>query len=476
LLFNSGEFFVLLGTALLLYAVLGRRGQNRMLLVASWVFYAWWDWRFLALLWLSTVVDFAAGQRIEAARARDDAGAARRWLGASLTVNLGALGFFKYWNFFADSAARVLEAFGLHASPLTLDVILPVGISFYTFQTLSYTVDVYRGTVRAERDPLDFALFVAFFPQLMAGPIERASQLLPQLKAPRRVYATDWGEGGWLVFWGLFKKVFIADNLAPYTWWGYHAATDLTTADVWLVQFAFVIQLYCDFSGYSDMARGMARLFGVSIENNFHLPYFSSSPTDLWRRWHRTLAFWFRDYVYGPITRAWPGTVGRGAAALATMGLVGLWHGAAWHYVIWGLLWGLMIILHRTTRGPLDRAFSARPRLAACQAPLGAAFVFYLWLAIGFLFFAPDLARAGHLLRLSHDGWEAHDRTLRDAVTVAWYSAPLVVMQIAQLRTGELDLVPRLPAAARFAICATLAVLLLVMGAESDQEFFYFAF
>jgi D-alanyl-lipoteichoic acid acyltransferase DltB (MBOAT superfamily) len=475
LLFNSGEFFVLLGTALLLYGVLGRRGQNRMLLVASWVFYAWWDPRFLSLLWLSTAVDFVAARRIEGARARDDTGAARRWLGASLAVNLGALGFFKYWNFFADNFARVLETFGLHASPLTLDVILPVGISFYTFQTLAYTVDVYRGTVRAERDPLDFALFVAFFPQLMAGPIERASQLLPQLKAPRRVTAIDWGEGGWLVFWGLFKKVFIADNLAPYSWWGYHVAGDLTTADAWVIQIAFAVQFYCDFSGYSDMARGIARLFGVSIENNFHLPYFSSSPTDLWRRWHRTLAFWFRDYVYGPISRAWPGTLGRGAAALATMSLVGLWHGAAWGYVLWGTLWGLLLVLHRTTREPLGRAFASRG-LSRWQVLAGTLLTFYLWLATGSLFVAPDLGRALHHTRLLHDGWESHARTLRDAATVAWYSAPLLIMQIAQLRTGEIDLVPRLPAVARFAICLALTLLLLLMGAESDEEFFYFAF
>jgi len=476
LLFNSGEFFVLLGATLLLYPLLARRGQNRMLLVASWVFYAWWDWRFLGLLWLSTIVDFLAARGIEAARARGDAAAPRRWLAASLATNLGALGFFKYWNFFAESTARVLEALGLHASPLTLHVILPAGISFYTFQTLAYTIDVWRGRVRAERDPLDFALFVAFFPQLMAGPIERARRLLPQIRRPRTVTAEDWRVGGWLLFWGLFKKVFIADNLAPLTGWAFHVAEAPSAAQLASVYFGFAIQFYCDFSGYSDMARGIARLFGIQIANNFRLPYFSPNPMALWQRWHRTLAFWFRDYVYGPLSRALGAGPGRAAAALATMGLVGLWHGAAFTFVLWGLAWGVVLVVHRLVRGPIARFVQGRPWARPWRTMLGTLLTFYLWLTLGTFFVAPDAGIAARFLWRFHTGFDSSPGALRDFATVLYYSAPLVAMQIAQLRAGKIDLVPDWPAPVRFAVYAGLTLLLVVMGAEADQEFFYFAF
>lgn len=325
MLFNSGIFLGFFLGVYLLYLVSSHRLQNRLLLVASYVFYGYWDYRFLGLILVSTAIDYVAAQRIHSARQRSgsDGPNPTRWLWLSIVGNLGILGFFKYFGFFADGFSELGALMGWDVPAFTLQVVLPVGISFYTFQSLGYTLDVYRRRIEPTRDLFDFALFVAFFPQLMAGPIERAKKLIPQLQQRREIRPEYLQLGAWLIFWGLFKKVFIADNLAPYTFWGSTPGELATGLDTYLWSVAFTIRFYCDFSGYSDMARGLALLLGVHLSVNFHLPYFASNPAELWSRWHMTLTRWFRDNVYGPLR-----SIPRALAVVLTMTLVGLWHGA----------------------------------------------------------------------------------------------------------------------------------------------------
>ena len=297
-----------------------------MLLVASYAFYGAWDWRFLGLIVLSTVVDYVVGMSLAAT---GDPRRRQFLVTASIVANLGILGLFKYAGFFAKSLVGLGASLGVEIPAFALDVVLPVGISFYTFQTLSYTIDIYRGTLKPTRRFLDFALFVAFFPQLVAGPIERASRLLPQVLQPRHVTWEKFGSGSWLILWGLFKKVVIADNLAFLVNAVYATDASPTGWQVVAGTVAFAWQIYCDFSGYSDIARGLARLMGFELMVNFNLPYAARSPADFWRRWHISLSTWLRDYLYIPLGGNQGGALRTYRNLGLTMLLGGLWHGAA---------------------------------------------------------------------------------------------------------------------------------------------------
>ncbi|HLA67981.1 MAG TPA: MBOAT family protein [Acidimicrobiia bacterium] len=344
--FNSFQFFVFLPVVLGTYWLLRRRHhQNLLLLVASYVFYGWWDYRFLSLLAISTVADFTIGQamnRTESDRIR------RRWLFASLGVNLGILGFFKYFNFFVDSAVSVLNSLGLSAHAPTLSIVLPVGISFYSFQTLSYAFDVYRRRLPAERNIITFGLYVAFFPQLVAGPIERAQRLLPQFQAERhRPSPMEVWSGSWLILIGLFKKIVLADGLAMVVQDRFTDPTGHGALSLLLGVYAFSIQIYGDFSGYSSIARGTSRLFGIELMRNFEQPYLSTNITQFWRTWHISLSTWLMDYLYIPLGGSQRGRRRTYINLMLTMLLGGLWHGAAWTFVVWGGLHGLYLATHR---------------------------------------------------------------------------------------------------------------------------------
>lgn len=344
MLFNSPTFIVFLFVVFCLYWAIGRRRpQNVLLLVASYIFYGAWSWKFLLLLMASTLVDYGVGRLVAATQ---DVKRRRALLIASVAVNLGFLGFFKYYGFFVSEAVQLLNAIGFQAHVRTLEIVLPVGISFYTFQSLSYVVDVYRGKIAAERSVLDYALYVAFFPQLVAGPIERATHLLPQFKRERTFAGTAFESGLQLIVWGLFKKVVIADNLAPYVNAVYqdpaaYSGTTLLTATAF-----FAFQIYCDFSGYSDTARGTARTLGFELIRNFDFPYFSRNPVEFWRRWHISLSQWFQDYLYFPLAMRYMrqgGWASKYKAHIISMGLIGLWHGANWTFLVFGLYWGVVI-------------------------------------------------------------------------------------------------------------------------------------
>lgn len=336
MLFNSLEFLLFLPATFLLFWFVCNQSlklQNALLIGASYLFYGWWDWRFLGLIVLSSILDYSLARQIETVSKPSHK---KQLLWISVLVNLGILGFFKYFNFFVDSAQGLLGAFGMEPDFITLNVLLPVGISFYTFQTLSYTIDVYRGEIKSEKDLLSFFAYVAFFPQLVAGPIERAKNFLPQFgkqKTFKYEYAVD---GCRQMLWGFFKKVVIADSCAPYVnlIFSDPGAYDGPTLLLGAVLFAF--QIYGDFSGYTDIALGTARLFGFDLMRNFAYPYFSRDIAEFWRRWHISLSSWFKDYLYFPLggSRGSKGITIRNVFAIFLVS--GFWHGANWTFVIWG--------------------------------------------------------------------------------------------------------------------------------------------
>lgn len=315
--------------------------QNLLLLGASYFFYACWDWRFMFLLMFSTGLDYFTGLKMSQA---STPGRRKYWFILSVAVNLGFLGVFKYYNFFAQSFAETLADFGMQVNPWTLKVILPVGISFYTFHGLSYVIDIYKNKIKPEQNFIDYALFVSFFPLLVAGPIERATHLLPQVKKPRSFDYHKAADGLRQILWGLFKKAVIADQCAAF------ANTIFAHSDVYpgstlvLGAIFFAFQIYGDFSGYSDMALGIARLFGFDLLRNFAFPYFSRDIAEFWRRWHISLSSWFRDYLYIPLGGSKTGTWQKVRNTFIIFIVSGFWHGANWTFIIWGFLNALFIM------------------------------------------------------------------------------------------------------------------------------------
>jgi len=338
MLFNSIEFVIFLPIVFMLYWFVANRsvqGRNLLVIAASYVFYGWWDWRFLSLIILSSVVDFAVGRQLgstENERQR------RSLLTISVLLNLGLLGFFKYYNFFVESFIDAFATLGVTLQASSLNIILPVGISFYTFQTLSYTIDVYRKKLEPTQDPLAFFAFVSFFPQLVAGPIERATNLLPQFYSLKKFDIEEAKDGTRQALWGLFKKVVIADNcaLAANDIFANYDSLPASTLVLGAVFFAF--QIYGDFSGYSDIAIGVARIFGFKLMRNFAYPYFSRDIGEFWRRWHISLSTWFRDYLYIPLGGNRGSKWKQFRNVIAIFVVSGFWHGANWTFIVWGAL------------------------------------------------------------------------------------------------------------------------------------------
>lgn len=357
MLFNSLNFCLFLPIVFFLYWFVFHknfRQQNMLLLISSYFFYACWDYRFLFLLMFSTLLDYFSGLKMDAASSKTNK---RIWFWLSVIINLGFLGVFKYYNFFADSLQNFFALIGIHVSLWTLQVILPVGISFYTFHGLSYVIDIYNGKIKAERNFVDYAVFVSFFPLLVAGPIERATHLLPQIQRERRFDLSKAVDGLRQILWGLFKKIVIADSCAQYANMIFNNAGSYSGATLVLGALFFTFQIYCDFSGYSDIALGTARLFGVELLRNFAFPYFSRDIAEFWRRWHISLSTWFRDYLYIPLGGSKGGTWMKVRNTFIIFIVSGFWHGANWTFIIWGFLNALYImpsILLSTNRNNLD--------------------------------------------------------------------------------------------------------------------------
>ena len=356
MLFNSLSFAIFLPIVFVLYWVFGksRKSQNLLLLIASFYFYGCWDWRFLFLLAFSIFLDYFTGIQIE--KSTSDL-RRKMWLWISIGVNLGFLGFFKYYNFFAESFVDLLATFGLYTDPWILKIILPVGISFYTFHGLSYVIDIYKKRISAERNLVDYSLFVSFFPLLVAGPIERATHLLPQIKC-NRLFKYDQAVNGLRqILWGLFKKMVIADNCAHFVNIIFDGSGDYSGSTLLLGGVLFAFQIYGDFSGYSDIAIGTAKLFGINLLKNFDYPYFSRDIAEFWRRWHISLSSWFKDYLYIPLGGSKGGNWMRIRNTFIIFIVSGFWHGANWTFIFWGFLNALFIlpsIIFKTNRNNLN--------------------------------------------------------------------------------------------------------------------------
>lgn len=357
MLFNSINFAIFLPIVFVLYWFITNKNlklQNILLLVSSYFFYACWDWRFLFLLLFSTFLDYYTGIKMSDAQHQNSK---KFWFWLSISVNLGFLGIFKYYNFFAASFAEAISHLGLTVNPWTLKIILPVGISFYTFHGLSYVIDIYKDRIKPERNIVDYSLFVSFFPLLVAGPIERATHLLPQLKVKRNFDYTKAIDGLRQILWGLFKKVVIADQCAKYANTIFNNSDDYSGSTLVLGAIFFTFQIYGDFSGYSDIALGTARLFGIELLRNFAFPYFSRDIAEFWRRWHISLSTWFRDYLYIPLGGSKGGMWMKIRNTFIIFLVSGFWHGANWTFIIWGLLNALYImpsIVFSTNRNNLD--------------------------------------------------------------------------------------------------------------------------
>jgi alginate O-acetyltransferase complex protein AlgI len=363
MLFNSFNFALFLPIVFILYWFVTNRNlklQNALLLLSSYFFYACWDWRFLFLLMFSTLLDYFTGIKMyESGTLKIK----KFWFWLSISINLGFLGLFKYFNFFADSFANAVSNVGFQVHPWTLSVILPVGISFYTFHGLSYVIDIYKDRIKPERNFIDYSVFVSFFPLLVAGPIERATHLLPQIQRKRTFDYAQAMDGLKQILWGLFKKMVIADNCAKYANDIFNHSGDFSGSMLVLGAVFFTFQIYGDFSGYSDIALGTARLFGIELLKNFNFPYFSRDIAEFWRRWHISLSTWFRDYLYIPLGGSKGGTLVKVRNTFIIFLVSGFWHGANWTFIAWGFLNALYImpsILFATNRNNMDTVAAGR--------------------------------------------------------------------------------------------------------------------
>ncbi len=400
MLFNSFIFLLFLALVWLVDRVLPGRWRTHFLLVASYAFYGYWHWGFCSLLAVSTVVDFFVGQRLGAPEV--SLSRRRYLLALSVCVNLGILGLFKYFDFFASSLETMLGTFGLEADLFHLHVLLPVGISFYTFQTMSYTIDIFRGAMQPTRSFASFALYVAFFPQLVAGPIERARRLLPQLEHRGYATRTQLQSGLALITIGMFRKVVIGDLCGRYADHMFAGPEYYASLELLVGLCLFSLQIYNDFAGYSSIARGSARLLGVELMENFRQPYFATSITDFWRRWHISLSTWLRDYLYISLGGNRRGRRRTYANLMITMLLGGLWHGASWTFVVWGGLHGLYLAVHKFWEWGRDDRLKAPQRIVGTVVGWGAtqALVLLAWL----FFRAADFGTASYVLNKMAEG------------------------------------------------------------------------
>lgn len=482
MLFNSLPFLIFFPCVLALYYALPFRFRKYMLLAASYYFYMCWKPEFIVLILFSTLVDYCCGLGMVRFPGR------KRWLLAvSLTMNLGLLFFFKYLNFFGESLTALCRAVSIPFSAPALNIILPVGISFYTFQTLSYTLDIYKGRLEPERNFATFALFVSFFPQLVAGPIEKASSLLPQLKAehPFDYHNATWGAKR--MVWGFFKKMVLADQLAvlivdPV----YQHLEDYQGGALVLATCAFAIQIYCDFGGYSDIARGCAQMMGVELMRNFQNPYFAGSVTQFWKRWHISLTGWFREYVYIPLGGNRKGPAKKCLFVLITFTLSGLWHGADWTFVLWGLLHALVMNLEFLLGvGRSEKGCRPAVRVLRCAAV-------FLVVSILWVFFrAGTMAEALYVLR--HAAWGVGDPLqygraalaalnpgLREAAMLMGALLLLFLFDLADEKGDAIAMVSRWPLVIRWAGYLGLVLIVLIFGVYGPgfdvRAFAYFQF
>ncbi|HJR07925.1 MAG TPA: MBOAT family O-acyltransferase [Pyrinomonadaceae bacterium] len=498
MLFNSYIFWVFFAVVFALYRVLPHRKQNLMLLAASYVFYGYWDWRFLFVMLYSTVIDYYAAIAI----GREGLSKRQRKLilTTSICVQLGLLGLFKYYAFFSTEVVGVLARFGVPVSLPTLNLLLPVGISFYTFQTMSYTIDVYRRQFKPSKSFTEFALFVSFFPHLVAGPLVRATKLLPQISNPRERRPEDFREGLYLVLTGLFKKVVVGDNLAAIANSIFNTpASQLSGLECLVGVYAFAFQIYGDFSGYSSIAQGVARWLNIDLSINFRMPYLATSPSDFWNRWHISLSTWFRDYVYVPLARRGGGRVTKArlySTQVIVMLLSGLWHGAAWTFVLWGLYHGLLLAGYRfytETKQRILRKWKGADDATATNATASAAattgegatlagrlvamFLMFHLVCLGWLLFRAESAgQAWSMLGRMFTDFRVTSFAVSCLALVVFYAAPLMIYEFWLDRRNDLLELTRVRWLTRGLAYTYCALMLWFFPPPVSNVFIYFQF
>jgi alginate O-acetyltransferase complex protein AlgI len=468
-LFNSYEFWIFFAIVLAIYHLLPHRGQNVLLLVASNIFYGWWDWRFLILLMFSTVLDYASGIWIARSHTQRRKKAA---LVVSIVANLTFLGFFKYYGFFTQEMLSLLNSLGVKASLPVLNFILPVGISFYTFNSMSYVIDVYRGVVKAESNLLTYSVYVCYFPHMVAGPIQRATCLMPQVAKPRTFTVDDFVEGLYHIIVGLFKKLVIADNMASIA----NAVflvdpATLSGSEILVGVYAFAFQIYGDFSGYSSIAQGISKWLGIELTTNFKMPYLATSPSDFWKRWHISLSSWLRDYLYVPLGGNRHGKWKTYRNLMLTMFLGGLWHGAGWTFIAWGTFHGLILCLFR----PFEKRAKSQ-RLSPIKNVLAVLIMFHVICFSWLLFRAQSMTQVWRMLVQMTTHWSITPFACHCLAATAFFCGPLLFFEWWLNRNDDLLLLLRAHWLSRGLFYVYCTVMMVFFCAEVPHEFIYFQF
>lgn len=477
MLFNSFVFLFFLGIVIpVFYALPTKNSRNIFLLFASYFFYGYWDWRFCSLLAITTIIDYYIGKTLYTL---NDEKKRKILLSISVVANLGVLGFFKYFNFFAESFRPLVEALGGQADYLHLNIILPVGISFYTFQTMTYTIDIYRRKLIPAQNIIDFGLYVSFFPQLVAGPIERASNLLPQLSKKFAATREQVMQGFVLIVTGLFKKVMIGDAAGRIVDRIFSQPELYTSAELLSALILFSVQIYADFSGYSSIARGTAKLMGIELVKNFEQPYLSSNITEFWRRWHISLSSWLKDYLYIPLGGNRKGSLRTYVNLGITMVLGGLWHGASWNFVVWGGLHGLYLGIHKwlTRNKKISESFSYTGISSLFKWVSGLILTNILVLFAWLFFRAKSFGDSGYILnKFIH--WETGEFGLRFLSITATFVLVVMVFDILEYITGRHTYILKLKSLPfKLAILTSMFLIVCVyMFQSKPMPFVYFQF
>ncbi len=464
MLFNSVDFILFFIAFYALYLIINIKHRNKYLLLGSYFFYGCWNWKFLFLLLASTIVDYYCGHKIYKS---DDQKKRKQILILSVFFNLGVLGVFKYYNFFTSSIVVLLESLGLQSNMSSLNVILPVGISFYTFQTMSYTIDIYRGKLKPVKGFLDLALFVSFFPQLVAGPIERAVNLIPQILGKHEITKQKIKTGLYLILWGFYKKIFIADRCALISDGYFNSSiANATTGDALVGILAFTFQIYGDFSGYTDIARGISKLLGFELMLNFRMPYFSKNPSEFWRRWHISLSSWLRDYLYISLGGNRGGELKTYRNLMLTMLLGGLWHGAAWNFVLWGAYQGLLLVSHRLFTEKIK--FKVPTFLSIC--------IMFVFTCYGWLLFRADSFAQIQESTSALFNFGLSSENIRSLLEILFLNALLTFIQFKKYKTDDMNYILNTNYYMKAFLLICIASSILLLGRYSGSEFIYFQF